>query len=129
MVATRVDKVVVIEMKFTFGLFGCKTRSSCVHNKTAKKKSFKSFFVWDVTCKCLQSSLTSTQQITNLIKYRVATGVTPTYNTTNTTNEILSHQFMRNVSCTLKLQKLFWLSADLLYTQLLVLHPNNPNTV
>ena len=33
----------------------------------------------------------STDQITNLIKCRVATGVTPTYNATNTPNEVLSH--------------------------------------
>ena len=41
----------------------------------------------------------STQQITNLIKCRVATGATHTYNTTNTTNKSSSHQFIRNVKC------------------------------
>ena len=40
----------------------------------------------------------STQQIINLIKYGVATSVTPTYNTTNTPNRLLSHQFICNVT-------------------------------
>ena len=39
----------------------------------------------------------STQQITNLIIYGVATSVTPTYNTTNTPNKLLSHHFICNV--------------------------------
>ena len=39
----------------------------------------------------------STQQIANLIQYGVAIGVTPTYNTTNTLNESLSHRFIGNV--------------------------------
>ena len=43
----------------------------------------------------------SKQQITNLIKYGVATGVTSAYNTiaTNTHNESLSHQVTCNVQC------------------------------
>ena len=47
-------KGIVIGMKLTFGLFGCKTRSSCVHNKTAKKQGgFSSFVAGDITCKML----------------------------------------------------------------------------
>ena len=34
----------------------------------------------------------SKQQITNLIKYGVATAVTSAYNATNTPNKLLSHQ-------------------------------------
>ena len=72
-------------------------------------------------------SCPSTQQITNLIKYRVETGVIPTYNRTNTPNKLLSHQFTCNVTYTYKLLKLPCFSAVLLYTQLLiVLHSNNP---
>ena len=41
----------------------------------------------------------STQQITKLIKYEVATGVTPTYDTNNTSNERLSRQFTCTVPC------------------------------
>ena len=64
----------------------------------------------------------------NLIKYEVEFGVTPTYNTTNSPNELLSHQFLCNVTNTMKLQKLPCFSAVLLYTQVpLVLHRNDPN--
>ena len=42
-------------------------------------------------------SYPSTQQITNLIKYGVATGVTTTYNTANSPNKLLSQQFICNV--------------------------------
>ena len=41
----------------------------------------------------------SKQQITNLIRYRVANCVIPTYNTTNTPNKSSSHQFVCNVPC------------------------------
>ena len=37
------------------------------------------------------------QQITNLIKYGVATGVNLAYNTTNTPNKFSSHQFINNI--------------------------------
>ena len=36
----------------------------------------------------------SKQQITNLIKYGVATGVAPTYNTTNSPNKLLTRLFL-----------------------------------
>ena len=39
------------------------------------------------------------QPIANLIQYGVATGFTPTYTTTNTSNKLLSHQFMCNIPC------------------------------
>ena len=43
-----VGKGIVIRMKFTFELFGYKTMSSCVYNKTAEKQSsFSSLVVWD----------------------------------------------------------------------------------
>ena len=32
-----VGKGIVIGIKFIFGSFGCKTRDSCVYNKTAEK--------------------------------------------------------------------------------------------
>ena len=69
----------------------------------------------------------STQQITNLIKFCVATGATCTYNTTNTTNKL----YLINLYAlfhTIKLLELPCLSAILLYTQLpKVLDPNIPN--
>ena len=37
-------KGTVIGIKFMFGLFGCKTTISCVHNETAKKtRKFQQF--------------------------------------------------------------------------------------
>ena len=33
-----VEKGIVIEMKFTFRLFGCKTKVSCVYNETAENQ-------------------------------------------------------------------------------------------
>ena len=32
-----IRKDIVIGIKFIYGLFGCKTRGSCVHNITAEK--------------------------------------------------------------------------------------------
>ena len=133
-------KGIVVGINLTFGSFRCKTRSSCVYNETAEKKTSSCNFIacvntninwWDnnllgVTlvanpywdrfaihcldgCELIASRLSitnydhttfsivcigpeitiysypSTQQITkNLIECRVATGVTPSYNTTNT---------------------------------------------
>ena len=69
----------------------------------------------------------SKQQITNLIQCRVATGVTPTYHTTNT--PINYHLINLHVMFhAMKLLKLPCFSAVLLHTQLpLVLYPNNLN--
>ena len=62
----------------------------------------------------------SEQLIANLIQNEVAISVTPTYDATNTFNKLLSHA--------MKLQKLLFHSAVLLYTHLfLVLHRNDPN--
>ena len=36
---------IVIEINFVFGLFGCKTRRSCVCNKTAEKQQSVSSFI------------------------------------------------------------------------------------
>ena len=69
----------------------------------------------------------STQQITNLIKNGVETGVTPAYNTTNT---LMNYHviYLYVVSHAVKLLKFPYFSADLLYTQLfLVLHPIDLN--
>ena len=70
-------------------------------------------------------SYPSTQQITNLIKNEMATGVTSTYNTTNATNTL----YLINLHAMLhiiELPKLPCFSAVLLYTQLpVVLYPNN----
>ena len=72
-------------------------------------------------------SYKSTQQITNVIKYGVATGVTTTYDTTNTPNKLLTHPFIRIVSFN-KTTGTSLFSVVLLYIQLpLVLCPNNPN--
>ena len=37
-------KRIVIGMKLTFGLFGCKTKCSCVYNKIAEKQGGCSSF-------------------------------------------------------------------------------------
>ena len=50
----------------------------------------------------------STQQITNLIKYGVATSVTLTYNTTDTHNKLLSHQFISDVTYNESAQTFFF---------------------
>ena len=72
-------------------------------------------------------SYSSTQQITNLINYRVANGVTATYNTTNTPNKLLLIN-LYDMSQATKLLKLLCFSAVLFYTQLLVvLFTNNPD--
>ena len=63
-------KSIVFGIKFTSGSFGCKTRRSCVYNKSAEK-----------------------QHKTNPIKNGVATSVSPAYNTTSTINKLSSHQF------------------------------------
>ena len=88
-----IGKGMVIGNKFIFGLVGYKTRGSCVYNKTAEKH-----FRWYVLRRIIAiHSHPSKQQITNLIKYGVATGITPAYNTTKTPNKLLSHQFICNV--------------------------------
>ena len=72
-------------------------------------------------------SYLSTQQITNLIRYGVATGVTPTYNTTNTANKLYLISLYAMFHA-IKLLKLLCFSAVLLYRQLpIVLHPNISN--
>ena len=69
----------------------------------------------------------STQQITNLIRCGVATGVTPTYNTTNTTNKLYLNSSYAMFHA-IKLLKLLCFSAVLLYRQLpSVLYPNISN--
>ena len=45
----------VIGIKFIFGIFGCKTRGSCMHDETAEKQgSFSSFIACDITCKLMR---------------------------------------------------------------------------
>ena len=69
----------------------------------------------------------STKQITNLIQSGMATAVTPTYNTTNITNKLASHQFICNVPRN-KTTETSYCRQVLLCTQLLLLlHPNNVN--
>ena len=49
-----VGKGIVIEKKFIFGLFGYKTRGSCVYNVTAEKQgNFRSFIAWDIAYKLM----------------------------------------------------------------------------
>ena len=50
-----IGKGIVIGINLIFGLFGYKTRGSCVYNKTAEKQgSFSSFIVWDITYKLMR---------------------------------------------------------------------------
>ena len=45
-----VAKSIVVGICLKFGLFKCKTRGSCVYNKTTEKKgSFCNFIVRDIT--------------------------------------------------------------------------------
>ena len=63
-----------------------------------------------------------------LIKCGVSTSFNPTYNTTNTSNKLLSLQSLCVMSHAMKLLELPCFSAVLFYTQLpIVLHPNDPN--
>ena len=69
----------------------------------------------------------SKQWIANLIQYEVAISVTPTYNTTNSSNKSLSHQFIGNILGKKTAETSFF-SAVTLYTHMpLVLHRNHPN--
>ena len=50
-----IGKGIVIGIKFIFGLFGYKTRGSCVYNKTAEEQgSFSSFIAWDIAYKLMR---------------------------------------------------------------------------
>ena len=63
------------------------------------------------------------QQITNLIKYRVATSFTSTYNTTNNANELLSHQFICNIQYNETAETSLSFCKQLLH----ITYPNDPN--
>ena len=45
-------KGIVMGMNLIVGTFGCKSRDSCVYNKTVQKQgSFSSVSAWDIKCK------------------------------------------------------------------------------
>ena len=69
----------------------------------------------------------SPQQITKLIQFGVATGVTPTYNTSTNKSKSHLYQFTFSVPCN-KTAETSLFSAVSFYIQLVfVLHPNDPN--
>ena len=48
-------KGIVIGINLTFGYSQCKTKGSCVYNKTEGKiGSFSSFIAFDITCKLMR---------------------------------------------------------------------------
>ena len=98
MEAICVGKGILIGINLICRLFWYKIRSSCTYNEAQ-------YLWWYVLRRIIAiHSHPSKQQITNLMKCRVATGVTPAYNTTNSPNKLLSHQFKCNVHA-MKLQK------------------------
>ena len=53
-------------MKFILGLFGCKTMSNGLYNKTAvKQRSFSSFIAWEIACKLKKRLLIQNKNVEN----------------------------------------------------------------
>ena len=73
------------------------------------------------------SSCPSTPQITNLIKYRVATGVTLTYNTTNIPHEIFFKKFIYIIPCNETAETFLFFCYFTVNTTAPCFVPSNPN--